>query len=126
QRRPRDMPRSAGLRMLPCGLHRGDAERVQDRSLPLTPSPLQGTFAPMRRVLPVLVLSSVLLSACGGEEPKPVVPTPSVEPPQPPPIALEPIPMTPSAAPKPSLAELQKTGLATALQGLNGHDPKMF
>ncbi len=80
----------------------------------------------MRRQALVLCAVSILsLGGCGGEEPKPVAPVPqAVEPPPTPPV-VEP-PADPPPAPKPSLAELQKTALGTALQGLNSHDPKMF
>ena len=82
----------------------------------------------MRRLLLGLAVGSLLsLSACGGEEPKPVTPTP--------PAPVEPTPLPPTAEPvandipsppKFTLAELQKMGLETALKGLNGHDPAMF
>ncbi len=76
----------------------------------------------MRRVTAVAVFALSSLAACGGEPP-PVAPTPPpvVTPPAP---HAEPAPAPP--APKPSLAEMQKAGLATALKGLNAHDPKMF
>jgi steroid delta-isomerase-like uncharacterized protein len=81
----------------------------------------------MRRVTLVLcalsLLSMPVLGACGGEEPKPVMPSAPVEPP-PAPTAVE--PPAPPPAPQPSLADLQKAALGMALQGLNGHDPKMF
>ena len=79
----------------------------------------------MRRVTVALAAVIALSTFAGcGEEPPPVVPTP---PPvvTAPPLMVEPAP-TPAPAPKPSLAEMQKMGLGTALQGLNGHDPKMF
>jgi len=79
----------------------------------------------MRRVaLALAVVSLFSLAAC-GEDPPPVVPqAPPVAAPPPPPT-VEPVKETPPP-PKPSLAEMQKLGMATALQGLNGHDPKMF
>jgi steroid delta-isomerase-like uncharacterized protein len=78
----------------------------------------------MRTVaLALAVVSLLSLSACGGEEPKPVAPAPPPVAPPPPPT--EPVVEAPPA-PKPPLAELQKQGLGTALGGLNGHDPKMF
>ncbi len=78
----------------------------------------------MRRVTFALaaVLSLSTFAGC-GEEPPPVVPTPPAAVAAPPPT-VEPAP--PPPAPKPTLAELQKSGLSMALQGLNGHDPKMF
>ena len=79
----------------------------------------------MRRVtlaLAVVSLLSLSVAAC-GEEPPPVVPQPPVVAPPPPPT-VEPVVEAPP--PKPSLAEMQKIGLVTALKGLNGHDPKMF
>ena len=71
-----------------------------------------------------VVASALLLCivAC-GEDPPPVTPTAPVPPP-PPASAPEPTPAPPPA--KPSLAEMQKAGVITALQGLNKHDPKMF
>jgi len=82
----------------------------------------------MRRQALVLCALSLftlpMIGACGGEEPKPVMPAPPVEPPPPPPVVVA--PPEPPPAPKPSLAEMQKAALGTALQGLNGHDPKMF
>ncbi|MDB4934984.1 MAG: hypothetical protein JWP87_1956 [Labilithrix sp.] len=81
----------------------------------------------MRRfalALAVVSLLSASVSACGGEEPKPVAPAPPAPPPPPPPT-VEPVVEAPPP-PKPSLAEMQKAGLGTALAGLNGHDPKMF
>jgi steroid delta-isomerase-like uncharacterized protein len=72
------------------------------------------SFAPL--------LSLLFLCACGGEEPAPVAPAP------PPPVTAAP-PPTASAtaeAPKPSLAEMQKTDLGAALDGLNQHDPAKF
>ena len=82
----------------------------------------------MRRVTLVLcalsLLSMPVVGACGGEEPRPLMPTAPVEPP-PAPTAAEPV-APPPPAPKPALADLQKAALGTALQGLNGHDPKMF
>jgi steroid delta-isomerase-like uncharacterized protein len=71
----------------------------------------------------VVSLLSASVSACGGEEPPPVAPAPPAPPPPPPP-PVEPV--APAPPPKPSLAEMQKAGLGTALAGLNGHDPKMF
>lgn len=74
-----------------------------------------------------LVLALVsMVAACGGEEQKPPE-TPHAPvaqtPPPPPPAPAE----TAKPAPaKPSLAEMQKMGLMTALEGLNGHDPKKF
>jgi steroid delta-isomerase-like uncharacterized protein len=78
----------------------------------------------MRRTL-LSTLSLVLLSACGGEEPRPVAPTPPVASAEPPPT-VEPAKPEPPPPPKPSLAELQQQGLGVALEGLNGHDPKKF
>lgn len=71
----------------------------------------------------VSLVSLISLVACGGEEPAPVAPQP--------PVVAAPAPPTSEPAPAPappklSLAEMQKQGLGTALQGLNGHDPKMF
>ncbi|AKV04551.1 hypothetical protein AKJ09_11214 [Labilithrix luteola] len=63
--------------------------------------------------------------ACGGaEEAKPpVTPAPTAAVAPPPPVeTAKPEP----PAPKPTLAELQQSGLANALAGLNGHDPKKF
>ena len=79
----------------------------------------------MRRVaLSLAVVSLLSLAAC-GEDPPPVVPqAPPVAAPPPPPT-VEPVKETPPP-PKPLLAEMQKSGLVTALQGLNSHDPKMF
>lgn len=74
----------------------------------------------------LLLSLSLGLIACGGEEPPPVAPQP---PPvtAPPPPTQEPVKQeAPPPAPKPSLAQLQQQALATALQGLNGHDPKAF
>jgi len=83
----------------------------------------------MRRVARASVLAIVsllsmtaALSACGPDAPPPVAPAP----PPPPPPPVEPVVEAPPPAPKPSLAEMQKAALMTALQGLNGHDPKMF
>lgn len=74
-----------------------------------------------------LLFSSLLLGAvaCGGEEPPPAAPQP---PPvtAPPPPTQEPVKQEAPPAPKPSLAQMQQQALAAALQGLNGHDPKMF
>jgi steroid delta-isomerase-like uncharacterized protein len=83
----------------------------------------------MRRVAQRLAVVSLLsmtaaLGACGPDAPPPVVPAPPVEPPPPPPVVEA--PAEPPPAPKPPIAELQKAALMTALQGLNGHDPKMF
>lgn len=79
----------------------------------------------MRRLtVAVAVFALPTLIGCGGEEPPPASPTPR-------PVAVSPsppasaVPVAP-AAPKPTLAEMQKAGLSTALSGLNGHDPKMF
>ncbi len=82
----------------------------------------------MRRVAQRLAVVSLLtmtaaLSACGPDAPPPVAPQPL--PPPPPPPTVEPVVEAPPP-PKPSMAEMQKAGLMTALQGLNGHDPKMF
>ena len=80
----------------------------------------------MRRVTLSLaaVFALTTLAAC-GEEPPPAVPTPPPVVTAPPPATVEPV-AAPAPPPKPSLAEMQKMGLAAALQGLNGHDPKMF
>jgi steroid delta-isomerase-like uncharacterized protein len=81
----------------------------------------------MRRAsVPALLFSSLFLAlaACGGEEPPPVAP--QAPPVAPPPPTQEPVKQEAPPAPKPSLAQMQQQGLATALQGLNGHDPKMF
>ncbi|MEA2747799.1 MAG: hypothetical protein QOI41_1942 [Myxococcales bacterium] len=82
----------------------------------------------MRRETLVLCALSLftmpMLGACGGDEPRPVMPAPPVEPPPAPTVVEK--PAEPPPAPKPSIAELQKAALGTALQGLNGHDPKMF
>jgi steroid delta-isomerase-like uncharacterized protein len=67
--------------------------------------------------------SLTALAGCGGEEPAPVVPSPPLVAP-PPPTTVAPAP--PEPAPRPALAELEKVGLAAALQGLNGHDPRLF
>lgn len=77
----------------------------------------------MRRSV-LATFSLVLLSACGGEEPKPVTPLPPVASVAPPPTATE--TARPEPPPRPPLAELQQQGLGTALEGLNGHDPKKF
>jgi steroid delta-isomerase-like uncharacterized protein len=95
----------------------------------------QGTFVLMRRqalVLDTLSCFTIVaciaaipaLGACGGEEPRPVMPSTPVEPPPSPPVVEA--PAEPPPAPKPALADLQKAAIGTALQGLNGHDPKMF
>jgi steroid delta-isomerase-like uncharacterized protein len=72
----------------------------------------------------VISLLSASAAACGGDEPTPVAPAPPAPAP-PPPTTVEPVVEAPPP-PKPSLAEMQKTGLGTALAGLNGHDPKTF
>lgn len=82
----------------------------------------------MRRVALRLAVVSLLsmtgaLAACGPDAPPPVAPAPPPPAPEPPP---PPAPVVEAPPPKPSLAEMQKAGLMTALQGLNGHDPKMF
>lgn len=76
----------------------------------------------MRRVALGLAIASLLgLSACGGEALPPAPPPPAPTAPTPPaPVAVE------APPPKLSLAEMQKVALATALAGLNGHDPKKF
>lgn len=80
----------------------------------------------MRRHVLALVSLVSLVAACGGEDAKPpVMPEPPPVATTPPPPTAEPAP-TPAPAPKPSMAELQQQGLATALEGLNGHDPKKF
>jgi steroid delta-isomerase-like uncharacterized protein len=71
-----------------------------------------------------LLTMTAALAACGADAPPPVAPGPP-QPPTPPPPAPEPVVEAPPPV-KPSLAEMQKAGLMTALQGLNGHDPKMF
>ena len=81
----------------------------------------------MRRVAQRLAVVSLLtltaaLAACGPDAPPPVTPQPP-EPPPPPPTA-EPVVVAPP--PKLSMAEMQKAAVMTVLQGLNGHDPKMF
>lgn len=78
----------------------------------------------MRRFVPALALLAVLPS-CGGDEPPPKAPEQPVatapsSPPTLPPIEDK------TPPPKPSLAELQKTALMTALVGLNSHDPMKF
>ena len=74
-------------------------------------------------VTPVITLA-VTLAGC-GEDPPPAVPTsPSVVT-APPPPTVAPV-ATVAPAPKASLADLQKQGLANALMGLNGHDPAKF
>jgi uncharacterized protein (TIGR02246 family) len=80
----------------------------------------------MRRVTLSLaaVLAVVTLAAC-GEDPPPAVPVAPPAATAPPPATTPPV-ATPAPAPKPSLAEMQKAGIVAALQGLNGHDPKMF
>jgi steroid delta-isomerase-like uncharacterized protein len=79
----------------------------------------------MRRVtLAIAAVIALSTFAACGEDPPPVVPTPPPVVTAPPPPTVEPV-ATPAPAPK-SLAEMQKIGLGTALQGLNGHDPKMF
>ena len=83
----------------------------------------------MRRVVQRLAVVSLLtmtaaLAACGPDAPPPVAPQPPAPPP-PPTTTAEPVVEAPPP-PKPSIAEMQKAGLMTALQGLNGHDPKMF
>lgn len=72
--------------------------------------------------LPALVLAS--LTACGADPPPP----PQPPAPPPPPVATTPPAETakPAEAPKPSLADMQKLGLKTAGEALNGHDPKKF
>lgn len=80
----------------------------------------------MRRLALAAVVISLLssLSACGGEEPTPVAPTPPPVAPPPPPVEAP--PPVPAPPPKLSMAEMQKAGLGTALMGLNGHDPDKF
>lgn len=78
------------------------------------------------RLRALVVSSLVSLVACGGgDEAKP-----PVTPPPPTPVAeVKPPPPVETAKPapaKPSLAEMQKLGLMTALEGLNSHDPKKF
>lgn len=80
----------------------------------------------MRRVSIALVSLLVIAQAACGEEPKPVVPTPPPVDTTPPPPTTPPAPVEPAPAPKPPLADLQKAALMTALEGLNGHDPKKF
>ncbi|MBX3191281.1 MAG: ester cyclase [Labilithrix sp.] len=80
----------------------------------------------MRRstlALVALSLCASLSAACGEDPlPPPAAPAPPVAAPPPPPTTEPP----PAPAPKLSLAEMQKQGLGTALQGINSHDPKMF
>ncbi len=77
-----------------------------------------------RYVLALVTLVTLSAAACGGEEPPPA--TPRQEPIAPPPPPPPPPAKVEAPAPKPSLAELQKKALGTALEGLNGHDPKKF
>jgi steroid delta-isomerase-like uncharacterized protein len=82
----------------------------------------------MRRVFFGLALSAAFsLLACGGDDPPPVSPTPPppVEP-TPPTTSAEPVQDNIPSPPKYTQGELQKAAVQTALQGLNGHDPKMF
>ncbi len=78
------------------------------------------------RVQAALLVSLVSLVGCGGEEAKPpeTPKAPVAATPPPPPAPAE--TAKPAPPPKPSLAEMQKIGLMTALEGLNGHDPKKF
>ena len=80
----------------------------------------------MRR--PALSIAAAIalatLAGC-GEEPPPAAPAPPPVVTAPPPPTVEPV-ATPAPAPKPSLAEMQKLGIANALTGLNGHDPAKF
>ena len=80
----------------------------------------------MRRVTLAIAAVIALSTFAGcGEDPPPVVPTPPPVVTAPPPPTVEPV-AAPAPPPKPSLAEMQKMGLGAALQGLNGHDPKVF
>jgi steroid delta-isomerase-like uncharacterized protein len=74
-----------------------------------------------------VAMSLSLLAACGGEEaaaPPPASPAPATPPPEP--VATTPPAETapPPAPPKPSLAELEKKGLADWYAAFNAHDAK--
>jgi uncharacterized protein (TIGR02246 family) len=77
----------------------------------------------MRSMLAALTITTLVLGACGGEEPAPQPP------PQPPPVmaptaTASAAPATPPAPPKPELAELIPQTMRGIAEAFNAHDAK--
>jgi steroid delta-isomerase-like uncharacterized protein len=80
----------------------------------------------MRRIRFALALIAAIspVIACGGEDPPPVAPQPP--PPPPPPPATTPPPPEPPPAPKPTMSDMEKDAVNSALKAMNSGDAKTF